>query len=181
MELDQREPFQNEVDSWIDYLEPCRSSVVPDLATGVGPNVLMAWMVQQYVPKAKLPEFNGSPYDYVEFIVKFRDIVHNQPYMTDAQRHQVLNQKLQGEAKSSVKGFVNDPCGYVMSLRTIKHLFGRRSTIARAVLGKVLKGKVIGNDDVKGLSTFYYSIKECLVTLKQLNFVPDFHSSGTLQ
>ena len=172
---------KNEVDSWIDELEPGKSSLVPDLTSGVGPHTLMAWMVQQYLPKVELPNFDGAPLEWVDFIVKFRDIVHKQPYLTDSQRHQTLNQHLRGEAKSSVKGYVNDPFGYVMALRTLKHLFGRRAIIARAVLERVLKGKVIGSDDRKGLSSFYYNINECLVTLKQLNYISDLHSSETLQ
>ncbi len=125
--------------------------------------------------------FDGSPLEWVDFIIMFRNIVHNQPYLADSQRQQILHQHLRGEAKSSVKGYVNDACGYVMSLQTLKHLFGRRSTIARSVLQRVLKGKQIGNDDVKALSAFYYNINECLVTLKQLNYVSDLHSSETLQ
>ena len=44
-------PQRNEVDSWIDDLVPGKSSHAPDLTSGVGPHTLMAWMVQQYLPK----------------------------------------------------------------------------------------------------------------------------------
>ena len=141
----------------------------------------MAWLVQQYLPKVQLPTFDGAALDWVEFIVKFRDVVHNQPYLSDNQRNQLLLQHLREEAKSAVKGYANDPHGYVMSLKTLKYLFGQRSTVARATLSRVTKGKSIGNDDVRGLSDFYYSINECLVTLKQLNYVADLYSSDTLR
>ena len=176
-----RRVAQNDVDSWIDELDPSRCSVMPNLTSGVGPDTFMSWMVQQYLPKIELPVFDGAPLDWVDFVIKFRDIVHRQPYLADSQRHQLLQQHLRGEAKSSVRGYINDVCGYVMSLQTLKHLFGRRSTISRAVLQKVVKGKQIGSDDVKALSAFYYSINECLVTLKQLNHISDLHSSETLQ
>ena len=139
----------------------------------------MAWMVQQYLPKVELPKFDGSPLDWVDFIVKFRDVVQNQPHLKDC--HQALNQHLCGKARSAVKGYVNDSGGYVLSLRTLMHLYGRRSAIARAVLEKVLKGKAIGADDIKGLTAFFYNINECLATLKQLNYASDLHSSDTLQ
>ena len=37
------------------------------------------------------------------------------------------------------------------------------------------------NDDVKGLSELYYSINDCLVTLRQLNYGSDLKSSDTLR
>ena len=94
----------------------------------------MGWLVQQYLPQVQLPHFNGAAADWVDFIVKFRDIVHNQMYLADSQMNQLLLQHLQGEAKRSVKGYANDGRGYVMALQTLKHLFGQRSTVARATL-----------------------------------------------
>ena len=172
---------QNDVDSWIDLLDATQPITPVNLAGGVGPDQLMSWMVQQYLPKVKLPEFGGSPLSWVEFIVKFRDVVHNQAYLSDQQKHQLLVQQLTGEAKRAVKGYENDSHGYVMSLKTLKHLFGQRATVARATLSKVTRAKTIGDNDVRALSDFYYSINECLTTLKQLNFSSDLYSSDTLR
>ena len=58
-----------------------------------------------------LPKFGREPLEWVEFIVKFRDIVHDQYYLTDCQRLQLLLQDLTGEAKRSVKGYSNDRKG----------------------------------------------------------------------
>ncbi len=172
----------NSVDSWIDALDPGRVSDDRNWSqAGIGPNVMMSWLVHQYLPKVQLPMFDGSAAEWVEFIIKFRDIVHNQQYLNDVQRHQLLVQHLEDEAKRSVKGFNNDTRGYVMSLKRIKHLFGQKPMVARAVLGKVTKGKALQNEDVKGLTQFYYDIGDCLTTLRQLNYVSDLYSSDTLQ
>ncbi len=171
----------NDVDTWIDLLEPSSNNQVHTLTAGVGPEVLMAWMVQQYLPKVHLPFFSGSALEWVEFIVKFREVVHNQPYLADTQKIQLLLQHLRGEAKKSVRGYANDNRGYVMALKTLKHLFGQRPAVATAILAKVTRGKNIADYDVNALSDFYYSINDCLVTLKQLNYVSDLYSSDTLR
>ena len=93
----------------------------------------------------------------------------------------VLHQHLDGEPKRAVREYANVPYGYVASLKTLKSLFGQRSTIARATLNKVVKGKTGGNNDLRGLSDLYYAINNCLVTLKQLNYTADLQSSGTLR
>ena len=171
----------NDVDSWIDFLDVNRIQQPMSVANGgVTSNVLMASLMQQYLPKVEIPVFDGSPLMWVEFIVKFRDVVHNQPHLNDKQRNQQLIQHLRDDAKRAVKEFINDPRGYPLALKRLKYLFGQRPTVARAVLSKVTKGKPVGSKDIKGLSELYYSICDCLITLKQLNYDSDLHSSDTL-
>ena len=173
--------FSNDVDTWIDQLDDHRSSTAMNFQMqGVGPSVLMASLVQQFLPQLEIPKFSGEAIHWVEFIVSFRDIVHNQPYLNDKQRNHHLLQHLDGEAKDAVKEYANDPRGYVASLKKLKYLFGQRSTVARAVLGKVLRGKPVPNNDAKGLAKLYYAINSCIITLKQLNYSADLFSSDTL-
>ena len=162
-------------------LDPHKANTNQTVTSGVGPTQLMSWMVQQYLPKVELPLFDGSPLDWVDFIVKFRDVVHNQPYLSDDQKNQLLLQHLRAEARRAVNGYANNSHGYVMSLKTLKHIFGQRSIVARVTLSKVTRGKAIGDNDVTALADFYYSINECLTTLKQLNFASDLYSSDTLR
>ena len=183
-QFDRSPTIVNTVDSWIDQLDPSGSNIRSNnwmQGGGVSTGAMMSWMVQQHLPQVELPTFGGSPGDWVNFITKFRDVVHAQEYLNDSQRMRFLLQQLKGEAEKAVKGFQNDSRGYVLALKQLKKLFGQRSLVARAVLAKVTKGKPIENDDVKGLSEFLYSINDCLITLKQLNYVADLHSSDTLQ
>ena len=80
-----------------------------------------------------------------------------------------------------MKGYANTFSGYVLALKTLKRLFGQRAAIAHAVISQVTKGKVVQNDDAKGLSELYYSVNDCLVTLRQLNYNSDLYSSETLR
>ena len=174
--------IRNEVDSWIDDLDASKCNTnLSWTQGGVNPNAMMTWMVQQYLPKVELPTFDGSPGDWVDFIIKFRDLVHLQEYLNDGQRIRLLLQQLKGEARRSVKGFANNAKGYVLALKKIKYLFGQRPMVAQAVLSKVTKGKSIQDGDVRGLSDLLYSINDCLITMTQLNYEHDLHSSDTLR
>ena len=86
-------------------------------------------------------------------------MVHLQQYLTDIQKSQLLQQQLRGEAKKAVKGICRRS-GYVLSLKTLKRLFGERATIAHAVINQFTKGKVLQNDDVCGLAELY-CVAEC--------------------
>ena len=170
----------NMVDSWIDDLDPAASNTKHSwMQGGVSAEAMMGWMVQQHLPQVELPSFSGSPGEWVNFITKFRDVVHIQGYLNDGQRMRFLLQQLNGEAEKAVKGFANDATGYVLALKKLKKLFGQRSMVARAVLTKVTKGKPV-DDDAKQISEFLYCISDCLITLKQLNYASDLHSSDTL-
>ena len=148
---------------------------------GIAPDVTMAWLVQQSLPRATIPTFDGSPLLWVEFITKFRDLVHMQRYLNDTQRSMYLLDHLAGEAKRAVKGYANDSRGYVTSLKRLKFLFGQKSKIAQATLMKVTRGKPVPNDDINALIEFYYTVNDCLVTLKQLNYASDLYSCDTLR
>ena len=115
---------QNDVDSWIDELDESDSGESALVAGGeVNANAMVGWMVQQYLPKMELPTFNGTPHEWVNFIVKFRDIVHRQQYLSHLQKNILLLQHLKGEAHRAVKSFANDPRGYVRSLKKTKISF----------------------------------------------------------
>ena len=141
----------------------------------------MAWLVQQNLPQAELPKFDGSALKWVEFITKFRDIVHNQDYLNDTQRHLYLTQQLIGQAERSVKGFASDSRGYVLTLQRLKFYFGQKSRIAQATLNTVTQGAAVANDDIASLEEFYYEISDCLVTLRMLRYESDLRSTQTLR
>ena len=141
----------------------------------------MAWLVQQQLPRLQVPDFDGSPLHWVDFITKFKDMIHDPAYMTDIQRKTHLLKHVKGKAKRAIKGYAKDSRGYVLTLKRLKYMFGQKSAIAKATLTNVTEGKVLEPDDVAGLEELYYSISDCLVTLKQLNYASDIFSSDTLR
>ena len=127
--------FRNDVDSWIDELDVDRNSNPLNVMTGskdgtINQSILMASLMQQHLPQVEIPHFKGEAIQWVEFVVKFRDVVHDQPYLSDRQRNQLLMQHLRGEAKRAVQEYVNDPRGYPLSLKKLKYLFGQEKLLS---------------------------------------------------
>ena len=171
---------KNEVDSWIDELDPMKPKKSAKMKDDAMSEHMMSFFVQQSLPRMEIPEFDGSASLYIEFMTKIKDLVHDQPFLSDVQRSTQLIQRLKGEAKQAVRSFSQDWFGYVSSLKKLKFLFGQRSAIARAVLLKVTRGKNVQDNDAVGLSNFYYSVSECITTLSKLNYASDLYSTDTL-
>ena len=128
-----------------------------------------------------IPLFNGSPFTWVEFITKFKDIVHDQSYLNNLQKLCYLQHHVTGEARQAIHGLSTDKRRYVLSLKRLKYTFGQRSRIAQAHLAKITRGKQISKDDDKDLIELYYTISDCLITLHQLNYESDINSTDVLR
>ena len=124
--------------------------------------------------------FNGSPFTWVEFVTKFKDIVNDQCYLNNSQKLHYLQQHVTGEARRAISGLPNGKRGHVLSLKRLKYTFRQRSRIAQARLEKITRGKQISKTD-KGLLEFYYTISDCLITLHQLNYDSNINSADVLR
>ena len=137
--------------------------------------------MQQNIPRMQIPVFDGPPTKWLEFVVKFKDLVHDLQFLTNTQRMTHLLQHLEGEAKRTIQCFSNDKVGYIMALKKLKYMFGQKPQICQAYIQKMTKGKQIGNDDKKNLMEYYYTISDCIVALGQLNYTSDLFSSDILR
>ena len=76
------------VHRWVDKLDLDASRIdegcSPDSITTNGTKSLL---VAQYLPNITLPTFCGSILNWTEFFMKFKDVVHNQEYLSNARRH----------------------------------------------------------------------------------------------
>ena len=55
------------------------------------------------------------------------------------------------------------------------------SQISQAYISKLTRGKPISNDDDKSLLEYYYPMSDCVVALKQINYVYDLYSTDVLR
>ena len=49
-------------------------------------------------------------------------------------------------------------------------MFGQKSKISQAYISKLTRGKPISNDDGKSLLEYYYTMSDCFLALKQLDY-----------
>ena len=111
----------NTVDGWIDML-PRQE---PDIDNnGNIPAFIAAnrWLMNQNLPIITIPQYSGDALKWVDFITHFKEMIHEQPYLTTAQRMTYLMQYLEGEAKKSVVGFGNDWSEYIRALKRRQEL-----------------------------------------------------------
>ena len=144
-------------------------------------NIQMELLIQQRLPRQELITFAGEADQWIEFVSKFYDIVHKQPYLDSFQKRTYLTQHLKGEALKSVEGFSNDNQGYVSSLQKLKYLFGNKVVVAQSVIRKITKGRQVPEDDSKALANFYFEIAACLNTLEKMNYLADIYSTDLLR
>ena len=63
----------------------------------------MMWLVQQNLSRMEVPKFNGNSMKWVEFVIKFKELVHDQVYLTVNQKFIFLMQHVEGEAKRAIQ------------------------------------------------------------------------------
>ena len=172
---------QNQVDSWIDELTVQNVEKAPRDHENRENDIAMGFFIQQSLPRMNVPDFDGSPSMWVEFITTFRDLVHDQPFLNVLRKSTLLLQHLSSQPKRSVQGFPNNATGYISALQRLKFLFGQRGKIAQATISKVTQGKDVPDFNEEALSELYFCVSDCLVTLTQLNYFSDVYSSETLR
>ena len=128
------------------------------------------WLVQQSLPKKAIHSFDGFLLVWIKFSSKFKNLMHNQVHLRDEQRMFYLKQHRERDTELSVRGFSHDSEGYVSALKWLKFLFGQRTKLAQVHLTKVTTGKAIQNDDIKGLTEFYYCISDCVNALTNMRY-----------
>ena len=64
------------------------------------------------------------PLKWVEFVIKFKELVHGQVYLAVNQRFIFLMQHVEGETKRAIQVFSTNKNGYILALKRLKYMFG---------------------------------------------------------
>ena len=83
----------------------------------------------QILPQITVASFDGSALDWVNFIVQFKEIIHDHPRLSGPQHVIYLLQSLSGEAKQSYSWFCSWLAWLCFWLECLKLLFGQDSYI----------------------------------------------------
>ena len=71
------------VDSWIDMLDVFDTTVKIETQSLQNTDISMAWLLQQSLPRMQVPIFDGNQLQWVEFIIKYKEMIkHDQAYLT---------------------------------------------------------------------------------------------------
>ena len=90
------------------------------------------------IPTIKLMKYDGSPLTYVEFIDRFKLLIHDKPHLSDDVRMAQLKMHLVGRAERVISGLSSQGTMYATALKTIEEHFGQPRVIARAYITKLV-------------------------------------------
>ena len=170
------------IDAWIDELIPGVETVHDNssLSTDYLREAIVKFESEGDLPAVDLPTFGGAALEWPRFIEQFHLQVHCRPGISDNRRMDLLQSHLKGEASLLVKGLGYSGRNYAQVLQELKGAFGHRVRVAGAYLDTVTYGPAVATNDPAALRQFYVSVRDCVTTLRQLQYTSDLYSFNTL-
>ena len=176
--LSSPQPF----DSWIDDLIEFKETVLPNEVSNMSvAEALYKLEASKDIPNIKLMKYDGDPLNYVEFIERFKLLIHDKPHLSDDMRIAQLKMHVTGKAERTISGLGSQGKMYATALKTIKEQFGQPSVIARAYITKLIDKPKIQNSDRQTLQELSFDVVNCVATLKQINHLADVNATDNLR
>ena len=132
------------------------------------------------IPPIQSIKYDGNPLTYVEFIERFKLLIHDKPHLSNDVRMARLKKDLIGRAERVISGLGSQGTMYATALKSIKEHFGQPSAIARAYITKLVDKQKIQNHDRQSLQELSFDVVNCVVTLKQINHLADANATENL-
>jgi len=120
------------------------------------------------LPKIDLPSFDGSITNWCAFRDSFKSLVHEDSYVDNIHKFQLLSQSLTGSALSVIKSIPLSAANYNVAWAALTDRFENKRLLATAHLDKLFAFKPIAQESVPALTTFLNIFKENVCTLKLL-------------
>ena len=118
---------------WISNLDRTISqpeqSLPPQMAAAI---VNMDWASLVIKPK-----YDGSPLDWVDFSLKFKNKIHDNVYLTKSQKLSLLQDSLGQTPKGRIFGYLWDAQFYELALQKLKKLYGDENAIVNSYILEV--------------------------------------------
>lgn len=130
-------------DVWIDDLVEFQETVLPAaVATNltIG-EALLKSEANKDISSITIPDVNGDPLSYTDFLDHFKIHIHDKSHLTDDARMIQLRMRIKGKAERALAGLGSKGIMYATALKSLKEQFGQPSVIARAVVNKLTKGE----------------------------------------
>ena len=171
------------VDAWIDDLVIGIETPTPP-SPGLSSEVALTMALVELdrdLPKVALPSFDGSPLAWPRFAEQFFIHIHSRKGLTDARRIEILQSHMKGEAKKLIEGLGYSSVNYAQCLKELKFAFGHKVLVARAYIDAMTSGGTVPSGDASSLRSLYVSVRDCIITLRQMCYVGELNSSDVLQ
>jgi len=128
--------------------------------------------------KTSLPQFDGNPQGYYQFMRRFERSVMKQ--VDSPSQLEFLIEMCSGEAREAVKSYsiVNLPSlGLKQALEVLRQKYGLKHTMVKAHLDCITRGQTVKSDKQSLLDRFASELHNCTVTMKAWRFESELDSS----
>ena len=170
-------------DAWIDNLVEFQETVLPAAVTTnlTIAEALLKLEASKDIPSITIPDFDGDPLSYTDFVDHFKIHIHDKTHLTDDVRMIQLRMRIKGEAERALAGLGSKGAMYATALKSLKEQFGQPSVIARAVVNKLTKGENITRNNRQALREFSLDITNCLAIMHRLDYYADINANDNLR
>ena len=132
-------------------------------------------------PPITIPNFNGNPLKYHEWINNFFNLVHNTISIRDKHRITYLQNSVVGKTKAIIQAYLSDPAYYLIALNELMDHFGDPSIVLNALINQ-LEAWRPNNDYNKQIFVSSASfLKRLVQAFDYLVFKADFQSSRLMK
>ena len=133
------------------------------------------------LPKVEIVHFDGEPTDYWRFVKSFETNVESKTIDSTA-RLALLIQYCRGPARRAIEGcsILSSDDGYAKARSILESRFGQRHVIARAQIRRITSGPCIRPGDGIGLLDLATDLRNCVVTLTQMNYMADLNCCNSI-
>ncbi|XP_064637875.1 uncharacterized protein LOC135494055 [Lineus longissimus] len=172
------------IDEWIDKLVAGQETVLPKQKTTQHEDPMLAALVKlesdRGLPATQIPVFDGTALLWPKFVEQFYTQVHCKPGIDDARCMDLLQSHVSKDALTMIRGIGYSGRCYADALKELKRAFGHRNQVARAYLYLITTGNTIPSRNSIALRQFFVDIRDCIITLTQLNYTSDMQGSDLL-
>ena len=132
------------------------------------------------LPPIKLPNYDGDPMAYHDWINMFQATVDRNHTISDTHRMTYLQDSVSRKAKALIKGYSCNPAVYKAALRDLQNHFGDSNYIEKAFIQQIESwpSSTSNNRSVVSFASF---LKQLVRTFQILGFQADLHSTALLK
>lgn len=129
------------------------------------------------LPKRDLQPFNGNPKNWPDFIAIYRDLVHNDPFMSTTQKVAILKQCLALDIRDGLGHSLSNPALYHQAVEELESIYGHPQLVSRAYIQSLMQIPKINSRDFTGMLKVLQTINGAVASLKNGGFDNELRST----
>ena len=163
----------------VPQLENTQKQYLPSQGPNFASNAKDDYYIRSSLPKLKLPEFSGDPWEWPEWSQLFQATVHA-ANIDDSVKMNHLKTMVTGKAKEALAGLGYTAEMYNVAWNVLVRNFGKPQMVVNAQLKRIYSFPPMKPYDGTALIKFARIVSSCVNVLTQFNYLGDLNSEGVL-